>query len=237
MSTKGVSSLLSFTLWHVITYPITYLLVFVLISSALMQIKYINRALQRFDSTQVIPTQFVLFTLSVIVGSAVLYRDFESMSVARAGKFVGGCLMTFLGVYFITSGRVRSDGESTFSTEDEEEAIGLSNGERYRDRVDMSPPTQPLRAAKALHTPEIGYDGTDSPAGSLTSQGIEGVDDSDTTPRGVFSAAPSSPTRSLTAGSALSGPSFENPSPLRPPSRMSNPWVEFQDQAPASPQI
>ncbi|KAJ5663338.1 hypothetical protein N7507_004069 [Penicillium longicatenatum] len=237
LSTKGVSSLLSFTLWHVITYPITYLLVFVLISSALMQIRYINRALQRFDSTQVIPTQFVLFTLSVIIGSAVLYRDFESMSIARAGKFVGGCLMTFLGVYFITSGRVGSDGESTFSTEDEEEAIGLLNGERYRDRVDMSPPAQPLRAAKALQTPQIGFDGAESPAGSLTSQGMEGVDDDGTTPRGVLSAAPSSPTGSLTADadSALSGPSFENPSPLRPPSHMSNPWAEFQDRAPASP--
>ncbi|KAJ6110003.1 hypothetical protein N7486_002238 [Penicillium sp. IBT 16267x] len=235
LSTKGVSSLLSFTLWHVITYPITYLLVFVLISSALMQIRYINRALQRFDSTQVIPTQFVLFTLSVIIGSAVLYRDFESMSVARAGKFVGGCLMTFLGVYFITSGRVPSDGESTFSTEDEEEAIGLLNGERYRDRVDLSPPAQPFRAAQALKTPEIGYDGADSPAGSLTSQGIDGVDDNGTTPRGVLSAAPSSPTGSLTADSALSGPSLEDPSPLRPPSRMSNPWAEFQDRAPESP--
>ena len=114
MSTKGVSSLLSFTLWHVITYPITYLLVFVLVFSALMQIRYINRALQRFDSTQVIPTQFVLFTLSVIIGSAILYRDFNSMSAARAGKFIGGCLMTFLGVYFITSGRVRADDYSTF---------------------------------------------------------------------------------------------------------------------------
>ncbi|KAJ5752112.1 hypothetical protein N7520_009029 [Penicillium odoratum] len=235
LSTKGVSSLLSFTLWHVITYPITYLLVFVLISSALMQIRYINRALQRFDSTQVIPTQFVLFTLSVIIGSAVLYRDFNSMSAVRAGKFVGGCLMTFLGVYFITSGRVRSDGESTFSTEDEEEAIGLLNGERYRDRVDLSPLSQPLRAAKSLHEPENGYDGAESPSRSLISQGIDGVDDDEPTPRGALSAAPSSPAGSLTAGSALSGPSFEDPSPLRPPSRMSNPWAEFQDQAVGSP--
>ena len=88
-----------------------------------MQIRYINRALQRFDSTQVIPTQFVLFTLSVIIGSAVLYQDFDAYTPSRAGKFVGGCLLTFLGVYFITSGRVRADDESSCST-DEEEAIG-----------------------------------------------------------------------------------------------------------------
>lgn len=192
-----------------------------------MQIRYINRALQRFDSTQVIPTQFVLFTLSVIIGSAVLYRDFESMSARRAGEFIGGCGLTFLGVYFITSGRVRSDDESTFSTDDEEEAIGLLNGERYQDRVDLSPPNQQLRAPKG---PQIDYDDEpQSPGGSLLSHGIDGIDDNQLTPRGVLSAAPSSPSGSLPIGSPLSGPSYEGPSPLRPPSRMSNPWADSND--------
>ncbi|KAJ5586417.1 hypothetical protein N7450_006204 [Penicillium hetheringtonii] len=238
LSTKGVSSLLSYTLWHAITFPITYLLVFVLVFSALMQIRYINRALQRFDSTQVIPTQFVLFTLSVIIGSAVLYRDFESMSARRAGEFVGGCALTFLGVYFITSGRVRSDDESTFSTDDEEGAIGLFNGEPYRDRVDLSPPNQQLRAPKG---PKSSVDYTDrveqSPAGSLLSHGIDGVDEDQLTPRGVLSAAPSSPSGSLPIGSPLSGPSLEGPSPLRPPSRMSNPWADSNDQSPGNSRL
>ncbi|KAJ5689044.1 hypothetical protein N7462_003436 [Penicillium macrosclerotiorum] len=230
LSTKGVSSLLSLTLWHVITFPITYLLVFILVSSALMQIRYINRALQRFDSTQVIPTQFVLFTLSVIIGSAVLYRDFESMSASRAGKFIGGCFMTFLGVYFITSGRVRADDESTFSTEDEEEAIGLLNGERYRDRIDMSPPAPQLRVPKVFHGTQFDDNiDTQSPPGSLLSRGIDGVDDDQLTPRGAHSAALSSPVDSLTAESAVSGPTPDHASPLRPPSHMSNPWVESHD--------
>ncbi|OOQ91209.1 DUF803 domain membrane protein [Penicillium brasilianum] len=229
LSTKGVSSLLSFTLWHVITYPITYLLVFVLVFSALMQIRYINRALQRFDSTQVIPTQFVLFTLSVIVGSAVLYRDFESMSAARAGKFMGGCALTFLGVYFITSGRVRSDDESTFSTDDEEEAIGLLGGERYRDRIDLSPPAQQFRVPKTLPIDREEEDVVLSPTGSLTSRGIDGIDDDQLTPRGALSGAPSSPAGSLTAELPPSGPSLDHLSPLRPPSRMSNPWADSID--------
>lgn len=227
LSTKGVSSLLSFTLWHVITFPITYLLVFVLVFSALMQIRYINRALQRFDSTQVIPTQFVLFTLSVIIGSAVLYRDFESMTAERAAKFVGGCFLTFSGVYFITSGRVRSDDESTFSTEDEEEAIGLRHGEQYHDRIDLSPPGHHIGLSKTLHsTPDEDVDALDSPSGSLASHGIDGVDDDQLTPRGVLSAAPSSPAGSLTAESTLSAPSLDHASPLRPPSHMSNPWAD-----------
>ena len=136
MSTKGVASLLSATLWRAFTFPVTYILLVILIVSALLQIRYVNRALQRFDSTQVIPTQFVLFTLSVIIGSAILYRDFESATLDRVGKFVGGCVLTFLGVYLITSGRSQDDNdEDEEETHDEEEAIGLVDEERYEDRA------------------------------------------------------------------------------------------------------
>lgn len=135
LSTKGVASLLSDTLWRTLTFPVTYLLVFVLVSTAFLQIRYLNRALQRFDSTQVIPTQFVLFTLSVIIGSAILYRDFESATAERFIKFIGGCVLTFLGVYLITSGREKgSDGQDDgIDIGDEEEGIGLIDEERYED--------------------------------------------------------------------------------------------------------
>ena len=102
-----------------------------------MQIHYVNRALQRFDSTQVIPVQFVLFTISVIIGSAVLYRDFQSANADRFGKFFGGCALTFLGVYLITSGRAGDGGEEGLDeTADEENAIDMVDEERYQDEVD-----------------------------------------------------------------------------------------------------
>ncbi|CAO2649601.1 Nn.00g069860.m01.CDS01 [Neocucurbitaria sp. VM-36] len=136
LSTKGVASLLSYTLWRAITFPVFYLLVAILVGTAIMQIKYVNRALQRFDATQVIPVQFVLFTLSVIGGSAVLYRDFERTSGEDAGKFVGGCALTFFGVWLITSGRPRRHDEDEEDREPEpEDAINLV-GERYRDEVE-----------------------------------------------------------------------------------------------------
>lgn len=102
-----------------------------------MQIKYINRALQRFDATQVIPVQFVLFTLSVILGSAILYRDFERTSGDDAGKFVGGCAMTFLGVWFITTGRPRRHDDDEDREPEPEDAINLV-ADRYRDSIDGS---------------------------------------------------------------------------------------------------
>ncbi|KAF4992729.1 hypothetical protein FGRMN_6939 [Fusarium graminum] len=130
LATKGVSSMLSSTLWGAFATPVTYVLIVILLGTAVMQIRYVNKALQRFDSTQVIPIQFVMFTLCVIIGSAVLYRDFERTNAEQATKFVGGCLLTFFGVFLITSGREQNhDDEDEALSEDAdfEDTIGLAN--------------------------------------------------------------------------------------------------------------
>lgn len=110
LSTKGLSSLLSArNPLDMIKYPITYVLLAILIATAIAQITYLNRALYRFDSREVIPTQFVFFTISAIVGSAVLYRDFENVEPHRFINFIFGCLTTFGGVFILT--RSRGDGD------------------------------------------------------------------------------------------------------------------------------
>jgi hypothetical protein len=55
----------------------------------------------KFDSKVVIPTQFVLFNLAAIVGSAVLYRDFDRLPFERFVIFLYGCAATFLGVFIL----------------------------------------------------------------------------------------------------------------------------------------
>lgn len=67
-----------------------------------------------------------MFTISVIVGSAILYRDFESADAERVSKFIGGCALTFLGVFFITSGRSSNKGvEEGEPGQNSEEGINL----------------------------------------------------------------------------------------------------------------
>ncbi|KAG2165092.1 hypothetical protein JADG_004831 [Aureobasidium aubasidani] len=135
LSTKGVASLLSNTIWHVVTFPITYLLVAVLVTTAVLQIKYLNRALQHFDSTQVIPVQFVLFTLSVIIGSAILYRDFERTTTDDAIKFFAGCALTFSGVWLITSGRGKSRQHDEEEGSEDGEVIDLLDEEHNQPEI------------------------------------------------------------------------------------------------------
>jgi hypothetical protein len=127
LSTKGIASMLSSSLWRAFSTPITYALIAELVGTAVAQIKFVNKALANFDSTQVIPVQFVMFTLSVIIGSAVLYRDFQKATPEKMIKFIGGCLLTFFGVWLITSGRPRNDdeGDEDYIDEEAEERIGL----------------------------------------------------------------------------------------------------------------
>lgn len=200
-----------------------------------MQIRYINRALQRFDSTQVIPTQFVLFTLSVIIGSAVLYRDFESMTADRAAKFIGGCALTFLGVYLITSGRVTADDDSSISIDDEEEAIGLLRNERYQDEIDISTPGPD----RYVHKPSLAtvreQDVPQSPRGSLLSGSININEEELAARRHDLSISPTSQAPSLTAGSLTSPSRERSASPEPPRSLIVNPWAsEVQSLATAS---
>ncbi|GAN10562.1 conserved hypothetical protein [Mucor ambiguus] len=139
LSTKSVASLLSLTFFKMFAYPVSYLLIFVLVITAVLQIKYLNKALQRFDSTEVIPTQFVLFTVSAIVGSAVLYHDFDGMNMEQMSRFMSGCAIEFLGVYLITSKRTKNINSPALSiSADSGTAISFSDEEAL-DRVNMLP--------------------------------------------------------------------------------------------------
>ncbi|KAL8737186.1 MAG: hypothetical protein Q9181_001943 [Wetmoreana brouardii] len=214
LSTKGIASLLSYTLWRTLTFPITYLLLVILIGSAVMQIRYVNRALQRFDSTQVIPTQFVLFTISVIIGSAVLYRDFESATAARVGEFIGGCLLTFLGVYLITSGRSRENGREDENLDGEEEAIGLVDEERLEDEAGAD--EEDSASKRRQYSYDAAYDGSPKSSRRSSQQALSSHTSLPHTPQRQHSTTSSAlPHTPLTSNPWTTSENFFTP-PTRP---------------------
>ncbi|KAI0321861.1 magnesium transporter NIPA-domain-containing protein [Amylostereum chailletii] len=101
LSTKAVSTLLTTRGLLMFKEWITYPTVLVLAGTGVCQIRYLNRALMRFDSKVVIPTQFVLFNLSAILGSAILYGDFRRATFHQFVTFMYGCAATFGGVFII----------------------------------------------------------------------------------------------------------------------------------------
>ncbi|PCH41331.1 DUF803-domain-containing protein [Wolfiporia cocos MD-104 SS10] len=101
LSTKAISTLLTLEWFEMFTEWITYPVIMVLVGTGIGQIKYLNRALMRFDSKIVVPTQFVLFNLSAIIGSAILYGDFADATFHQIVTFLYGCAATFAGVFVI----------------------------------------------------------------------------------------------------------------------------------------
>ncbi|BGP35093.1 hypothetical protein JCM10296v2_006923 [Rhodotorula toruloides] len=102
LSAKALSSFLNLIFLDSFKYAITYAVLLSLALSAFLQLNYLQKSLQRFESRAVIPTQFTTFSLSTIVGSAILYRDFEGVGLPSLVKFVFGCLICAAGVYLLT---------------------------------------------------------------------------------------------------------------------------------------
>lgn len=66
-----------------------------------------------------VPTQFVLFTLSAIIGSAILYGDFEKATFHQTVAFLYGVATTFVGVFVIAwaPNNAENDEESLNGTD------------------------------------------------------------------------------------------------------------------------
>lgn len=133
LSTKGISTILTIEWIDMFTEWITYPVIVVLVATGIGQIRYLNRALKRFDSKVVIPINFVLFTLSAIIGSAILYGDFKKANFHRMLTFLYGCAATFLGV-FIIAWSPSTDHPDTDVAEDGRVEVG----EDERDAVERT---------------------------------------------------------------------------------------------------
>ena len=110
----------------------------VILVTAAIQVRDINRALMRYGTSQVMPVYYVLFTLASICGSVVLYHEFAVVSGTRRLIFLAGCCVTFFGVILITGNRA-SEGTAEAATEDSDgallEFLGPSSSIEDRERV------------------------------------------------------------------------------------------------------
>ncbi|CDZ96232.1 Uncharacterized conserved protein [Phaffia rhodozyma] len=190
LSTKAVSSLLS-TLWlDVFSKWIFYPILAVLIVTCIGQLRYLNKALQRFDSKVVVPTQFCLFSTSAIVGSSILFRDFDDVSLSRSIIFILGLLITFLGVYLLTPS---SYSPPSFPSSAPHPPLSLPSSPSPSYHPSLFPHSRPSSPSPSIlsshvrsHTPTFGHNQTVGPAAiTLTRPSSRGRKTSTATLRGL----------------------------------------------------
>ena len=122
--------------------PLPYALVPLLATTAVLQLRFLNRAMAAFDSTRVVPVYYITFTLASITGGGVFFRDFWRFSATRAAGFGGGCVLCFGGVYLVSRRPrvVRPDAALVPLTDDDAE----------RDRLRLSGPSRSHRLSSLL---------------------------------------------------------------------------------------
>ncbi|NP_001086619.1 NIPA-like domain containing 4 S homeolog [Xenopus laevis] len=85
----------------VITHPLPWILIPILILSVVTQVNYLNKSLDVFNTSLVFPIYYVLFTSVVIATSLILFKEWVSMSALDGVGAVCGFLIIILGVFML----------------------------------------------------------------------------------------------------------------------------------------
>ncbi|XP_070604187.1 NIPA-like protein 2 isoform X1 [Erythrolamprus reginae] len=107
ISVKAVATMLTFSVEGnmQLTYPIFYLMLIVMMSTCIFQLKFLNEAMEIYGSAEVIPLNYVLSTLSSILAGAMFYHEFQGAGFLSSFMSLFGCSLTFIGVSIITQNR------------------------------------------------------------------------------------------------------------------------------------
>ncbi len=163
LACKGVSTFL--TLWlccaegNPMGSTVFYLLLLVLAVTAVLQIRYLNIAMENFGNTETVPVFYVMFTISTIFGSNMLYKDFEGDRPATVALFCVGCLLTFGGVKLLTTRRGHGGVEDV-------DGNGLLHEQQHAVDERDDPSELPLdKLYRPLGRAGFGYDGAAAAGG------------------------------------------------------------------------
>ncbi|KAJ1620312.1 magnesium transporter NIPA-domain-containing protein [Pavlovales sp. CCMP2436] len=112
-----------------------YALITLALPCGVGQVRYLNETMELYDNTQVVPIYYILFTLSTITGSAMLYQDFYQTAADAVVFFTLGCMLCFAGVALLTSGRVYVDEDVGYDATrvSGELQLGVEAGRRATD--------------------------------------------------------------------------------------------------------
>uniref|UniRef100_H2YVY6 Magnesium transporter NIPA2 n=2 Tax=Ciona savignyi TaxID=51511 RepID=H2YVY6_CIOSA len=81
--------------------PLTYLLILGLIASVSTQVNYLNKALDVFNTSMVTPVYYVLFTTTVLLCSAILFKEWNAMDPRSVIGMLAGFGTIVTGIFFL----------------------------------------------------------------------------------------------------------------------------------------
>ncbi|XP_038055324.1 magnesium transporter NIPA2-like isoform X2 [Patiria miniata] len=103
MAAKGLGIALKdfFSGKPVLTNWLTYLFILCLVTFISIQMNYLNRALDVFNTSVVTPIYYVFFTTSVIVASAILFQEWMTMDAGSVLGTLAGFATIVCGIFLL----------------------------------------------------------------------------------------------------------------------------------------
>uniref|UniRef100_A0A8D2KXT1 NIPA like domain containing 2 n=1 Tax=Varanus komodoensis TaxID=61221 RepID=A0A8D2KXT1_VARKO len=107
ISTKAVATMIMVSVKGnmQLTYPIFYVMFILMVLTCTFQVKFLNKAMNLYAAAEVIPMNYVFFTISAILTGAIFYQEFQGAVLLSGFMFLFGCFLSFVGVFIITQNR------------------------------------------------------------------------------------------------------------------------------------
>ncbi|KAK7034597.1 hypothetical protein VNI00_012228 [Paramarasmius palmivorus] len=115
----GVAIKLTFGGKNQFVYPSTYVFGLVSAGCILVQMAYLNKALDRFSVNVVNLIYYVFFTTSTILASVILFQGFNTSDATNIISLLSGFVIILLGVYIINLSRAKPQSESRVGGDEE----------------------------------------------------------------------------------------------------------------------
>lgn len=96
-----------------LVYPATWFFTMVAITCVIMQLNYLNKALDTFNTSVVSPIYYVMFTTLTIVASVIMFKDWDGQSASDIVSEICGFITVLSGTIIL---HVTKDSEQTTST-------------------------------------------------------------------------------------------------------------------------
>jgi len=108
MAVKGFGVALKLTLSgnNQFTHPSTYVFGIVVIGAILIQMNFLNKALDTFPTNVVNPMYYVGFSTATIVASMILFQGLNTSGGVTTVSLICGFIITFLGVHLLNISRI-----------------------------------------------------------------------------------------------------------------------------------
>ncbi|XP_048400105.1 magnesium transporter NIPA2 isoform X2 [Stegostoma tigrinum] len=85
----------------VLVQPVTWILLGCLVICVSIQINYLNKALDIFNTSIVTPIYYVLFTTAVMTCSAILFKEWYHMTIDNIVGTISGFVIIVLGIFLL----------------------------------------------------------------------------------------------------------------------------------------